>query len=67
MLAIPVSSIVSEACFSVGGRVLDAFCSSLKPNTAEALVCTKDWLFSKKGNIKLSIKLSLYCIVFNLI
>lgn len=67
MLAVPVSSVVSEAYFSVGGRVLDAFRSSLKPNMAEAVVCTKDWLFSKKGNIKLSITLTLYCIIFNLI
>lgn len=59
VLAVPVSSVASEACFSVGGRVLDAFRSSLKPNTAEALVCTRDWLYGASGNIKLSIVLTL--------
>ena len=26
-----------------GGRVLDSFCSSLSPNTVEALICTQNW------------------------
>lgn len=24
-------------------RILDRFCSSLKPRTVEALICTQDW------------------------
>ncbi|GAV91974.1 RNase_P_Rpp14 domain-containing protein/Dimer_Tnp_hAT domain-containing protein, partial [Cephalotus follicularis] len=34
--------------FSVGGRVLDQFRSSLKPEYVEALVCTRDWLFGNQ-------------------
>jgi hypothetical protein len=31
------------------GRVLSDFQSSLKPETLEALVCTKDWISVKEG------------------
>ncbi|XP_024029605.1 zinc finger BED domain-containing protein RICESLEEPER 2-like [Morus notabilis] len=48
ILAVSVSTIASEATFSVGGRVLDSFRSSLKPKTVEALVCTRDWLYGDK-------------------
>ncbi|KAL5573655.1 hypothetical protein UlMin_023252 [Ulmus minor] len=48
ILAVPVSTVASEAAFSVGGRVLDQFRSSLKPDTVEAIICTRDWLFGEK-------------------
>ena len=48
VLAIPVSTIESEFAFSTGGRVLDLFCSSLSPNTVEALICTQNWLKDAK-------------------
>ena len=50
MLAIPVSTIVSESTFSVGGCVSDSFHSSLSPNIAEALICAQDWLKDVKKN-----------------
>ena len=43
-----VSTIAFESVFSTGGRVLDSFCSSLSPNTVEALICTKNWLNDAK-------------------
>ena len=49
VLAIPVSTVASESAFSCGGRVLDQYHSSLKADTAEALICSKDWLYGNKG------------------
>ncbi|KAL2237480.1 UNVERIFIED_CONTAM: Zinc finger BED domain-containing protein RICESLEEPER 2, partial [Sesamum indicum] len=44
ILAVPVSTIASEAAFSTGGRVLDAFRSSLSPKIVQAIICAQDWI-----------------------
>ena len=43
-LATPVSTVVSEAAFSTGGRVVNQFCSSLSPKFVECLICMQDCL-----------------------
>jgi hypothetical protein len=44
VFATPVSTVTSESAFSTGGRVFDTFRSCLNPETAEALICTQNWL-----------------------
>ncbi|KAL6142841.1 hypothetical protein ACLB2K_061117 [Fragaria x ananassa] len=48
ILAVPATTVASEAAFSVGGRVIDESRASMLPETVEALVTTKDWLPSRK-------------------
>ena len=43
-LTIPVTSVSSESTFSTGGRVLDDYRSSLRPDMVEALVCASSWI-----------------------
>ena len=44
VLVIPVSTIASKLVFSIGGRILDPFWSSLSPLMVQNLVCAQDWL-----------------------
>ena len=44
VFAIQVSTVASESAFSMGGRILDPFRSSLSPRMVEVLVCTQNWL-----------------------
>ncbi|OMO93686.1 putative Zinc finger, BED-type [Corchorus olitorius] len=44
LLAIPISTVAFESAFSMGKKMLNCLKSSLKPKTAQAVVCLDDWL-----------------------
>ncbi|KAK2647174.1 hypothetical protein Ddye_022369 [Dipteronia dyeriana] len=50
VLSVPISTVASGSAFSMGGRVLDQFRSSLLSNVAEALVCSRDWILGNGEN-----------------
>ncbi|CAN1126600.1 Zinc finger BED domain-containing protein RICESLEEPER 1 [Linum perenne] len=49
IMAIPITSVASEAAFSARGRVIDPSRSSLGQKTIEALLCSQDWLRNHYG------------------
>ena len=58
ILAIPITTVASEATFSVGSRVIDTYCTSLAPETVQALLCGGDWCRNLHG-VKKKNKVSL--------
>lgn len=59
VLAIPISTVASEATFSAGGRVIEPFRSSLAPSTVQMLICGGDWIRGTYG-LKKKLKVHLY-------
>nr|KAJ0197048.1 hypothetical protein LSAT_V11C700368190 [Lactuca sativa] len=48
ILCVPVSPVASESTFSLSGRVLNEYQSSMKPDIVEAVICSRDWFFGEK-------------------
>ncbi|XP_031277065.1 zinc finger BED domain-containing protein RICESLEEPER 2-like [Pistacia vera] len=49
ILAIPITTVASEATFSAGNRVIETYRSSLSPETVQVLLCGGDWCRNLRG------------------
>ncbi|CAN1351908.1 Putative AC transposase [Linum perenne] len=58
VLAVPITTVASEAAFNACGRVLDEFTSSLSSSLAEVHICTRDWVRSKPELVPVGEKLN---------
>ncbi|XP_066320504.1 zinc finger BED domain-containing protein RICESLEEPER 3-like [Miscanthus floridulus] len=48
ILSVPVSTVSSESCFSLTGRIIEERWRRLSPETMEMLTCLKDWELGEK-------------------
>lgn len=49
VIAVPITTVASEATFSAGSRVIDPYRASLATETVQMLMCTGDWCRSLHG------------------
>jgi hypothetical protein len=49
ILAVSMTSVVSESSFSAGGRVIDPHRASLATETVQMLLCGSDWVRAIHG------------------
>ena len=48
IISVPVSTVSSESCFSLIGRIIEEWRRRLSPKTVEILTCIKDWELKEK-------------------
>ena len=48
IISVPVSTVSSECCFSLTGKIIEERRRRLSPETVEMLTCIKDWELGEK-------------------
>ncbi|MFS8033954.1 putative HAT dimerization domain, ribonuclease H-like superfamily [Helianthus anomalus] len=64
IFCIPITIVASESAFSVGGRILDDYRSSLSKDMVEILVCGSDWIKALTNTTILTLEVCLYSYIF---
>ena len=64
ILAIPITTVASEATFSAGTRVIDTYRAALHPETVQVLMCAGDWCRNLHG-VKKKMKVSFIVLLPN--